>query len=263
MLIIDIHRHYHRDEGDLERYMERAASIGIEKVGMSTCGPLFNQYDNEGVIRAKELYPGRIIGFGYVKLGIDGPEKIDHLHALGFEALKMIVPRLPYDDPSLLPIYQRAEALGMPCNIHCGILGRLRNEAGHDVSASRMRPVMLDRALRYCPDLHILMPHLGQPWYEEAWMMLAYWDNLYWDLSSVILKRSTGFLKDLFLGWGEEVWQRVSRRLCFCSDTSDPVMMLDAYEELLDAMDADDELRESVYHGAALRLMGEAEEPKP
>ncbi len=38
-MIIDIHRHYNRDEGDLERYMERADSIGIEKVGMSTCAP--------------------------------------------------------------------------------------------------------------------------------------------------------------------------------------------------------------------------------
>jgi len=262
-MLIDIHRHYNRDEGDLDRYMERAASIGIEQVGMSTCGPLFNQYDNEGVIRAREQYPGQIIGFGYVKLGIDGPEKVDHLHTLGFEALKMIVPRLPYDDPSLLPLYQRAEALGMPCNMHCGILGRLRSEAGHDVAMGRMRPVMLDLPLRYCPGLRILMPHLGQPWYEEAWMMLAYWDNLYWDLSSVILKRSTAFLRELFLGWGEEVWERVSRRLCYCSDTSDPVMMRDRYEEVLDAMDADAELRGSVWHGAAERLMAAAQDAGP
>ena len=86
--------------------------------------------------------------------------------------------------------------------------------------------------------------------------MLAYWDHLYWDLSSVILKRSTAFLRELFLGWGEEVWQRVSRRLCYCSDTSDPVLMADAYERVLDAMDADDDLRASVWHGAAQRLMG-------
>lgn len=255
-MLIDIHRHYSREDGDLERYLERAAAIGVERVGLSTCGALFGQFDNEGVIAARERYPEMIISFGYVKLGIDGPEKIDHLHALGFEALKMIVPKVPYDDRSLLPIYQRAEALGMPCNIHCGILGRLRGEAGHDVAMGRMRPVMLDLPLRYCPELRILMPHLGQPWYEEAWMMLAYWDHLYWDLSSVILKRSTAFLRELFLGWGEEVWARVARRLCFCSDTSDPVQMRDAYERVLDAMDADEALRASVWHGAAERLMG-------
>lgn len=255
-MLIDIHRHYSREQGDLERYLERAASIGVERVGLSTCGPLFGQFDNEGVIRARELYPETIISFGYIKLGIDGPEKVDHLHSLGFEALKMIIPRVPYDDRSLLPIYQRAEALAMPCNIHCGILGRLRGEAGHDVAMGRMKPVMLDLPLRYCPDLRVLMPHLGQPWYEEAWMMLAYWDHLYWDLSSVVLKRSTAFLRELFLGWGEEVWARVARRLCFCSDTSDPVMMRDAYERVLDAMGADEALRESVWHGAAERLMG-------
>ncbi|MEA3403512.1 MAG: amidohydrolase family protein [Armatimonadota bacterium] len=254
-MLIDIHRHYHRVEGELEEYMQRARSIGVEKVGMSTCGPLFNQYDNEGVVRAREQYPGMIISFGYVKLGIDGVEKVDHLHTLGFEALKMIVPTVPYDDRSLLPIYERAEALGMPCNIHCGILGRLRNERGHDIACRRMRPVCLDMALRSCPDLKVLMPHLGQPWYDEAWMMIATYENLFWDLSSVCLKRSTEFLADLFLSLGEEVWESASRRLCYASDTSDPVMMRDRYEEILDAMGADDDLRQSVYRGAAERLM--------
>lgn len=259
-MLIDIHRHYSMAEGDLERYMERAGSIGIEKVGLSTCGPLFGQYDNEGVIAAREQYPGAIIGFGYVKLGIDGPEKVDWLHTRGFEALKMIMPKVSYDDPQCVPIYQRAEALGMPCNIHCGILGRLRNEAGHDLNCARMRPILLDVALRRHPNLRILMPHLGQPWYDEAWMMLATYENLYWDLSSVISKRPVSFLRDLFLSWGEEVWDRVSRRLCYCSDTSDPVEMRDKYEAVLDAMGADDELRERVWFRTALELMGMSED---
>ena len=254
-MLIDIHRHYSMVEGNLEQYLERARLIGIEKVGLSTCGPLFGQYDNEGVIAAREQYPGMFIGFGYVKLGVDGPDKVDWLHTMGFEALKMIVPAVPYDDPVCLPIYQRAEALGMPCNIHCGMLGRLRSEAGHDVSNARMRPVLLDVALRRHPNLKILMPHLGQPWYDEAWGMLATYPNLYWDLSSVINKRPVSFLVDLFMSWGEEVWKRVSKRLCFCSDASDPVEMRDRYEAVLDAVDADDELRERVWFRTALELM--------
>jgi len=182
-MIIDIHRHYHLVEGELEEYVARARALGIEKVGLSTCGPLFNQYDNEGVLMAQEQYPDLFIGFGYVKLGIDGPEKVDWLYNHGFAALKMIMPKVEYDDRSLWPIYERAQALGMPCNIHCGILGRLRNEAGHDLSSRRMRPIHLDAVLRSFPDLKILMPHLGQPWYDEAWAMLATYDNLYWDLT--------------------------------------------------------------------------------
>ena len=112
-MLIDIHRHYSMVEGDLERYLERARLAGIEKIGLSTCGPLFGQYDNEGVIAAREQYPDMFIGFGYVKLGIDGPDKVDWLHTMGFEALKMIVPAVAYDDPVCLPIYQRAEALGV------------------------------------------------------------------------------------------------------------------------------------------------------
>ncbi len=256
MKVIDIHRHYHRNEGDLDAYIERADEAGVTQVGLSTCGPLFNQFDNEGVLRAKEMYPERIIGFGYFKLGIDGPEKVDHLDTLGFEALKMIVPKVRYDDRSLLSIYRRAEALGMLCNIHCGILGRLHNEAGHDINSARMRPVYLDMALRSCPDLKILMPHLGQPWYDEAWMMIATYENLYWDISSVSNRRPTDFFVELFRSWGDEVFERVSRRWCFCSDTSDPVEMVARHEEILDAIGADEELRASVFHGAAERFMG-------
>ncbi len=254
-MIIDIHRHYSMEEGALEAYLDRARIVGIEKIGLSTCGPLFGQFDNEGVIAARERYPEMIISFGYVKLGIDGPDKVDWLHTMGFEALKMIVPAVPYDDPVCLPIYQRAEALGMPCNIHCGILGRLRNEAGHDVNSARMRPILLDVALRRHPALRVLMPHLGQPWYDEAWLMLATYPNLYWDLSSVINRRSVGSLVDLFMSLGEDVWEGVSKRLCFCSDASDPVEMYERYEAVLDAVGADDELRERVYFRTALELM--------
>ena len=85
--------------------------------------------------------------------------------------------------------------------------------------------------------------------------MLATSDNLYWDMSSVSLKRPTEFFVDLFRSWGEEVWERVSRRLCYASDTSDPGMMLGRYREILEAMGADEELTESVNSGAALALL--------
>jgi len=260
-VIIDIHRHYHRVEGELEEYVDKARSLGIEKVGLSTCGPLFNQYDNEGVLKAQEQYPGLFIGFGYVKLGVDGAEKVDWLYNHGFLALKMIVPKVAYDDRSLWPIYERAQALGMPCNIHCGILGRLHSEAGHDISSRRMRPVCLDAVLRSFPDLKVMMPHLGQPWCEEAWAMLATYDNLYWDLTAIaLLGRPVEFFTNLFLRQGKEVWERVSRRLCFGSDTSDPQMMLERYQQILETVGADEELMESVHSGAALALLGKSKQ---
>jgi len=54
---------------------------------------------------------------------------------------------------------------------------------------------------------------------------------------------------------GEDVWEGVSKRLCFCSDASDPVEMYERYEAVLDAVGADDELRERVYFRTALELM--------
>ena len=46
MQIIDIHRHYQRTEGSLEAYLARADEAGITKIGLSTCGPLFGQFDD-------------------------------------------------------------------------------------------------------------------------------------------------------------------------------------------------------------------------
>jgi len=253
----DIHRHYHVPEGDLEDYIAKAREAGVEKVGMSTCGPLFNQYDNEGVIRAKELYPDMIIGFGYVRLGLDGPQKVDELYALGFEALKVIIPATFYDDQSLWPIYARAEALGMMINLHCGMLGRLHNDRGHHTSARYQRPVCLDAIARSFPDLKILMPHLGFPWVEEACAVIATWENIYWDLTGGwLLHLDTQYLKEHFLRQGEEVWQGMLERLVWASDTHPPQRLIDRYEEILDLMGATDEQKERIYWQTAADIFG-------
>ena len=253
----DIHRHYPVTAGDLETYMEQANAAGVERIGMSTCGPLFNQYDNEGVIRCKELYPGTIVGFGYVRLGLDGPQKVDQLYALGFEALKVIIPATFYDDRSLWPIYARAEALGMLINFHCGMLGRLRNDGGHHTSARYQRPVCLDAIARSFPDLKILMPHLGFPWIEEACAVIATWDNIYWDLTGgALLRVDAEYLKDCFLRQGEEIWQRMLERLVWASDTHPPQTLIDYYEGILDLMGATDEQKQHIYWQTAADIFG-------
>ncbi len=253
----DIHRHYHITPGDLETYMQQANAASVKKIGMSTCGPLFNQYDNDGVIRCKELYPDMIVGFGYVRLGLDGPQKVDELCALGFEALKVIIPATFYDDRSLWPIYARAEALGMMINFHCGMTGRLPNDGGLDTSARYQRPVCLDAIARSFPDLNILMPHLGFPWIEEACAIIATWDNIYWDLTgSWLLRVDTDHLKDCFLRQGEEIWQRMLSRLVWASDTHPPQTLIDRYEQVLDLMAVTDQQKQRIYWQTAADIFG-------
>lgn len=257
MRYIDIHRHYHVTEGDLETYMTQADDLGIEQVGMSTCGPLFNQHDNEGVIRAKKQYPGRILGFGYIRLGLDGPQKVDELYALGFEGLKVIIPAAFYDDRSLWPVYARAEALGMPINFHCGITGGLSRPGGHQTSSRFQRPICLDAIARDFPDLRLLMPHLGFPWVQEACAVIATWPNIYWDLTGTSLLRvDEEWLMDHFLLQGEDIWQSMLKRLVWASDTHPPQILIDRYEEVFELMGVTAEQKQDVYRHNAMRLMG-------
>ncbi len=253
MEYFDIHRHYHVTEGDLETYLRQAEEIGITKIGMSTCGPLFNQYDNEGVVRAMDKYPDLIIGFGYIRLGQDGSQKVDELYAQGFRALKMIIPTTFYDDHSLWPIYERAEALGMPINFHCGITGPLRNAKGHHTSSRYQRPICLDAIARDFPDLNIIMPHLGFPWVEEACGVIAAFPNVYWDLTgSALLRCDAEWLREKFLRQGEEIWEKMLQRLVWASDTHPPQRLIDRYEAICDVMDVSAADRERVYwHNAA------------
>lgn len=258
MRYFDVHRHYHvTPEDSLDSYMSQAGALGVEKVGMSTCGPLFNQYDNEGVLEAMRRYPDEMVGFGYVRLGLDGPQKVDELYALGFRALKVIVPATFYDDPTLWPIYARAQALAMPINFHCGILGRLHNSDGHHTSARYQRPICLDAVAYSFPDLKIIMPHLGFPWVEEACAIIASWPNIYWDLTgSSLLRIEIAWLREQFLRQGQDVWQKMLARLLWASDTHPPQTLVDRYEQIFDAMSVTDQQKQSVYWGTAAELFG-------
>lgn len=258
MRYFDIHRHYHvTPEDDLERYIAQAYALGIEKVGMSTCGPLFNQYDNEGVLSAMKRYPELIVGFGYVRLGLDGPQKVDELYAQGFRALKVIVPAVSYDDPVLWPIYARAQALSMPINFHCGISGPLQSSAGHHTCARYQQPVCLDGVAHSFPDLKIIMPHLGFPWVAEACAVISTWPNLYWDLTgSRLLRVDIQWLREQLLLQGEEVWQTMLQRLVWASDTHPPQMLIDRYEELFSAMGVTEEQKQRVYWDTGAELFG-------
>ncbi len=253
----DIHRHYHVTEGDLGTYVAECQTHGVEKVGMSTCGPLFNQYDNEGVLRAMQQYPDMMIGFGYVRLGLDGAQKVDELYAMGFKALKVIVPATFYDDQSLFPVYARAEALGMPINLHCGITGQLHHPRGHHTSSRYQRPICLDAIAREFPSLRIIMPHLGFPWIDEACAVIATWRNVYWDLTgSSLLRVDARKLQEYFLIQGEDVWQSMLSRLVWASDVHPVDQLIARYEEVLDLMGATDEQREAVYWGTAAAMFG-------
>jgi len=185
-MIIDAHVHLFLGEHALDDLLGACDAIGIDKVCLSACGVAFDEPENDGVRAAFEKHPDRVIGFGWDRLGEEGPEAVDRIADQGFGGIKVINPRLPYDHDDLMPIYERAARHGLPILFHCGVVSRTLLDKEMDVASGRMRPVLLDRIARRFPDLNLIGAHLGVPWIDEACMMLHTHPNVWFDCTGVI-----------------------------------------------------------------------------
>ncbi|MEM8874510.1 MAG: amidohydrolase family protein [Planctomycetota bacterium] len=80
-------------------------------------------------------------------------------------------------DTRAMDLYAKAEKLGMPILFHPG---------GPMTEASKLsysRPHLIDEVARNFPGLRIVIAQLGQPWIEEAILLLAKHRNVYADVS--------------------------------------------------------------------------------
>lgn len=203
-MIIDSHHHYLLNEKNyIEKLVKECKRLRINKVCLLAASKEMGIADNEMVEEVCEEYPDLFIGFGYVRLGIDGPGTVDKLYSQGFKGIKVTRPKYNYDDKRLYPIYARAAALGMPILFHVGTVLRTEVDEFFDVSCNRMRPIYLDTIARAFPKLTLIGAHLGNPWYDEASMTLFWNPNIYYDLSGTLLKRKgADFLRQEFWWMG-------------------------------------------------------------
>jgi len=185
-LIIDAHVHLYLGEQALDDLIGACDAAGIDKVCLSACGVAFDEPENDGVAAAFRRYPDRVLGFGWVRLGEEGPDAVDRIADHGFAGIKVINPRLPYDHDALMPVYERAEARGLPILFHCGVVARTAMDKEMDVASERMRPVLLDRIARRFPGLKLIGAHLGAPWLDEACAVLHTNPNVWFDCTGVI-----------------------------------------------------------------------------
>ena len=145
---IDTHAHLYRDY-DL-RHLDEVAESGLVKqvwlLPLNLYVPEFDFAGDDEVLKVGKRYPGFFVPFGFIDY-FKGPEQIDRMKEQGFAALKAIRPPKPYDDESYFPIYERAEALGMPILFHVGIIShRTREQLTMPVKTGpgNMKPSMLD-----------------------------------------------------------------------------------------------------------------------
>lgn len=268
--IINVHAHLHPHQ-DIDARVRLWRECGVEKACVMVLGSKArNQtYDNQAFLQLMKRHPDIIVGFAKVNLGAakgnDAPEDVERYNEQGFTGLKLIGPSYPYDDERYFPIYDRAQALGMPVFFHTGWLAFRREQKGAGVSQDKMRPMLLDTLAREFPDLRMMMGHVGTPEFEVGLYLITHFENLYGEMSGgggsrtrrsllwrALRPYSGANLQDpeenLALGW--------FRKLCFGTDNPDPPVYIELYEWLMGRLEIPEATRELFWWKNAAAWLG-------
>ncbi len=154
-------------------------------------------YSNEQIAELVAMAPERFVGFASVDpLAPDAPERLERAVAdLGLRGLKLSPPSQEFypDDRAVYPLYERAQALGIPVVIHTGMSWepRARLVRGH--------PLHLEPVLADFPDLRIVATHFAWPWSLEVAALALRYPNLYLDTAALYFDNPDDFITDLLV----------------------------------------------------------------
>jgi predicted TIM-barrel fold metal-dependent hydrolase len=188
-MLVDFHVRLYDEPGYGEALAETAKNLGLDRLCISGGEAGYALAPNAEVRRQAELYPDLYVPFARVCLGEDGPSTVERLRRVGFEGLCTWAPPAPYGDESFFPVYEVAQALGMPILFHTGYLPPTPLDRAKRVRSDNMRPVHLDTVARCFPDLKIVGGGFGSPWCAAAAETLRHHANVLFDLSGDVLRR--------------------------------------------------------------------------
>ena len=277
MKAIDIHAHIPRMPGLSEygiepglRQMFRMAdeSISIEKMAetyraIDTKAVIFSvdaetetgdlPDPNDYVAQAVDSYPDVFIGFCSVdpRKGKAAVEELERsVLSLGLRGLKLHPIHQAFfpDDPAFIPLFAKAEELGIPVLMHSGYAAAGANApggGGFELAYSRPIPHVDSLAARH-PDLTIIMAHPAWPWIQEQVAVALHKSNVFIDLSGWAPRYIP---KELI----SEASGRLRKKVLFGSDYPyiSPVTWLEQFQEL----DIRDESRPLILHDNAARIL--------
>ena len=277
MKAIDIHAHIPRMPGLSEygiepglRQMFRMAdeSISIEKMvetyrAIDTKAVIFSvdaetetgdlPDPNDYVAQIVDSYPDVFIGFCSVdpRKGKAAVEELERsVLSLGLRGLKLHPIHQAFfpDDPAFIPLFAKAEELGIPVLMHSGYAAAGANApggGGFELAYSRPIPHVDSLAARH-PDLTIIMAHPAWPWIQEQVAVALHKSNVFIDLSGWAPRYIP---KELI----SEAGGRLRKKVLFGSDYPyiSPVTWLEQFQEL----DIRDESRPLILHDNAARIL--------
>ena len=141
---------------------------------------------NNAVAEFVSEHDGRVIGF--MSVHPDDPNALGEIdrcaNELGLRGIKL---GLNYQRAALLgerafAIYRRAEQLRLPILFHMG------TSPVRDAPLEEAYPLYVDRIAIACPDLKIIMAHMGHPWFQDTIVVIRKHPNVYADISALFLR---------------------------------------------------------------------------
>jgi uncharacterized protein len=142
-------------EEQAARWVAELDTYGLERIGFVT------GRDNDELARVVAMYPDRFVGFAHHD--ITRPDAAAELERavtqLKLKGLKQLAPAMPkpINDPSLYPVWEVCERLGIPALIHFGMLGAAGGVSYHP----NISPAILEPVARDFPTVDFIIPHFG------------------------------------------------------------------------------------------------------
>lgn len=130
-----------------------------------------------------KAHPGRFVG--WCSVDPNDADCIDQLvycvEDLGLRGLKVapIYQNWNPQDPRHIPFFKKAESLGIPVNVHQG------TSFVRPGPLKYANPIQLEDIAIACPDLRMIISHMGHPWEDECVVLIRKHPNLYSNVSAL------------------------------------------------------------------------------
>ncbi|MFM7159408.1 MAG: amidohydrolase family protein [Planctomycetaceae bacterium] len=139
--------------------------------------------DQELIAQFVKEHSDRFIG--WCSVDPNDPDCVEQLvyyvERLGLRGLKCspIYQNWNPQDPRHLPLFRKAEELGIPVNIHQG------TSFVRPGPLKYANPVLLEDIAIACPRLRMVIAHMGHPWEDECIVLIRKHPNLYSNVSAL------------------------------------------------------------------------------
>jgi uncharacterized protein len=194
-MIIDCHVH-------LNNYHDEGVDALGENLGKLQRAMRRNRIDAAVVLTSYKLVPGRpstravieavaaapnIYVVAGVPFGTLSEETLDELRMLltegSIRGLKLYPGYEPFypHDPALHPVYRLAAEFKVPVMIHCGDTYSPKGKVKYS------HPLHVDDVAVDHPDVDFIICHLGNPWFRDCMQVVYKNENVYADISGLVL----------------------------------------------------------------------------